>query len=146
MKKLTTLFLLVFISFDLFAEPQIPKNFFKDTDTQEHFFQYVSSDFNYSYAVWTNPYTSNNYECELHIKKSSLVKDFSMTLHIYFKSEQQMDKFIKTLHLSDIENEFNRIRKLIILNDNYPCYDKYIYNFEKPPEYINYYFDGSLLL
>ena len=138
MKKLTTLFILGFISFSLFAEPQIPKNFFKDTDTAEHYFVYVSNDLNYSYAVWSQ-YNSFSKEYTLYIEKSSLLYDNTILLEIMFSSEKNLDSFIKTIHLSDIENEFNRIRRLIISKDNYPCYNKHKYNYKNQPIKETYY-------
>lgn len=150
MKKLTTLFILVFLSIGLFAEPKIPKYYFDDSDKKEDAYTYISNDLMYCYEIQAISIDTSNFKYEICFKKRSLVYDTSMSLFIFFKTEKQLDSFINTIHLSDIENEFNRIRKQIIMvdeipNPTKPGFKKEYFNFEHRPKNIFYEVDGSKL-
>ncbi len=151
MKKLTTLFILVFLAVGLFAEPKVPKYYFKENSPKEDAFVYVGNDLLSCYEVQAiyNKVPSNlNYS--LKIQKKSLMFDITIVLNFVFETEKQLDNFCKDIHLSDIENEFNRLRKLMILNDAIPNQthkdaDKQTYDFRNKPRYIVYAIDGTKL-
>lgn len=147
MKKLTILFILVFLAVGLFAEPKVPKNY-----NDEETFSYINNDFSACYEVEASKNYSNSakYKYSLYMRKNFLFFNKSIRLNIYFENEKQLDEFIKTIHLSDIENEFNRIRKLMIMNDATPNpttkdFDKRTFDFDNPPPSIFYQIDGTKL-
>lgn len=151
MKKLTILFILVFLSVGLFAEPKVPKYFYGDSEIKEDEYIYVSNDLLYCYTV-RSTYSPSNPKLKFvfNIEKTSLMYDSSMALKIFFETEKQLDNFTKSFHISDIENEFERIRKLIILNDGKPNptridFDKEYFDYQNRPKYIFYELDGSNL-
>lgn len=115
MKKLTTLFILLFVgSLGLFAEPKVPKYFYGDSEFKEDKYIYISNDLMYCYEIQAINVNDTEYPYKLNFIKRSLLVDTSMFLAIYFENENQLDNFTKNIHLSDIENEFERIRKRII--------------------------------
>lgn len=150
MKKLTTLLFLSFLAVGLFAEPKIPKYFFGDSEIKEDSFKYISNDLMYFYEVQAGNTDTPKFKYKLKISKTSLVYDTEMALIIYFETEKQLDNYIKTIHLSDIENEFIRIRKQIIMIDEQPnptnpnFKDEY-FDCENRPKYIFYSADGTKL-
>jgi len=149
MKKLTTLFVLVFLAISLFAEPKVPKYFYDDSDTKEDEFIYVSNDLMYCYTVQAIYSPSKpRFKYILKIEKASLLYDSTMSLHVFFETEKQLDNFTKDFHLSDIENEFIRIRKLCILDDEKPNptrkdFDKEYFDYQNRPKNITYQLDGT---
>lgn len=150
MKKLTTLFILFFVvSLGLFAEPKVPKYYYGDSDIKEDEYIYISNDLMYCYTVRTTYSPSNpKLKYVFNIEKTSLVYDSSMALKVFFETEKQLDNFTKSFHISDIENEFNRIRKLIIMNDGKPNpnridFDKEYFDYQNRPKYIFYELDGT---
>lgn len=150
MKKLTTLFILVFLSVTFFAEPKVPKYYYGDSDKKENAFIYISNDLMYCYEVLATNNESQKFNYQLTLKKKSLNSDIGMNLIILFENEKQLDNFTKSIHLSDIENEFNRIRKLIIQNDESPNptdpkFAKEHFNYKNKPTYIFYEADGTQL-
>lgn len=150
MKKLTTLFILVFLSVGLFAEPKIPKYYFDDSDKKEDAYTYISNDFKYCYEIQAHTTDTPNFKYKINFQKRSLEYDSKIALLIYFKTEKQLDNFINNFHIANIENEFNKIRQQIIILDGVPnptqknFKDEY-FDFEHRPQYIFYQIDGSRL-
>lgn len=152
MKKLTTIFILLFVvSTALFSEPKVPKYYFDDSDIKEDEYIYVSNDLMYCYTVRSTYHPSYpKLKYIFSIEKTSLQYDSSMALKVFFENEKQLDNFTKSFHISDIESEFERIRKLIILNDEKPNpnridFDKEYFDYQNRPKYIFYELDGSNL-
>jgi hypothetical protein len=112
MKKLTTIFILVFMAVGLFAEPKVPKLY-----NGEDEYSYTSNNMMYYYEINAGKNADKKFPFGLHFIKYSYVGTVKITLIINFENEKQLDTFIKDIHLSDIDNEFNRIRKQLILNN-----------------------------
>ena len=150
MKKLTTLFILVFLSVSLFAEPKVPKYYFDDSDKKEDEFSYISNDLMYCYEIQAVSVNYPKFKYKLNFTKRSLVYDKTMSLFVFFETEKQLDNFINNIHLSDIENEFNRIRKQIIMigeipNPTRPDFRDEYFDCNNRPSLIFYEVDGSKL-
>lgn len=138
MKKITTIFILaaVFVVV-LFAEPKVPKMYNGDDE-----YSYISNDMLYYYEIQAGKNTDKKHPFGLHFIKYSYLGTVKVTLIINFENEKQLDNYIKDIHLSDIDNEFNRIRKQLIMNDanTRTQTDK-----EERPLWIIYEADGSKL-
>ncbi len=150
MKKNILFFLILLISLRLFAEPKVPKYYFGESDKKEDAYVYISNDFMDCYEIQALSVSTPNFSYVLKFSKTSLLYDMSMCLMVYFKTEKQLDDFINTIHLSDLENEFVRIRKLMIEHDAIPNpthvdWDKQTFDYKDKPKYIFYQVDGTLL-
>lgn len=128
MKKLTTLFILLFVGSVLFADPKFPKYSFTDDNITPYL--YVSDDCQSIYEikalVWPN-----SKKAALSFNKKSLILPTSICITIEFSTEKKLDDFIKTIDLSDIENSFNKTRQKLIKEGITPDIIKY-YPDEKP--------------
>lgn len=150
MKKLTILFVLVFLAISLFAEPKVPKYFYDNSDKKEDEFSYISNDLMYCFEILAVSVDYPKFKYKLNFTKRSLVYDTTMSLFIFFETEKQLDAFINNIHLSDIENEFNRIRKQIIMideipNPNRPTFKDEYFDYRNRPSLIFYEADGTKL-
>ncbi len=124
MKKLTTLFILIFIvSTGLFANPKIPKI--------ENYLDSLDSDFTgTNYLCYMNNSCTNFYKIfavtdtkyTLYFSNTSLVTNINITLCMNFPSERELDNYIYELDTSDLENEFRNIRKTFIKYNINPVY------------------------
>ena len=112
MKKLTTLFILVFLAVGLFAEPKVPK-MYKGEDE----YTFISNDLLHYYTIQAGKSSSKKFSYELHFIKYLYVGAVKVTIIIYFENEKQLDNYIKDIHLSDLDSEFERIRKQLISSD-----------------------------
>ena len=131
MKKLF-LFTAVFIlASGVFSEPKIPKAFEEDP------YVYVSNDFTSSYEIYYRQFSSGKFQYILSFNKRSLLYESEINLDICFETEKQFNNFIKNIHLSDLENEFIQIRKLLIDND------AYMRVIQESPYFVIYEIDGS---
>ncbi|MBO4640901.1 MAG: hypothetical protein J5710_14210 [Treponema sp.] len=111
MKKLFLFAALFILVSSVFAEPKIPKAF------EEEPYIYISNDFTSSYEIYYREFTSAKLKYLLVFNKESLINGERFNLNICFETEKQLNNFIKTIHLSDLENEFIRVRKLLIDNN-----------------------------
>ena len=150
MKKLTTLIILSFLTIGLFAEPKVPKYYFDDSEKKEDEYSYISNDLMYCYEIQAVSINYPNFKYKLNFTKRSLVYDTTISLFIFFETEKQLDNFINTIHLSDIENEFNRIRKQIIMidaipNPTKPSFRDEYFDYKNRPSLIFYEVDGTKL-
>lgn len=115
MKKLTTLFIVLFISISgLFAAPKIPKT----TETwppleyfgNENVLAYVNNSCQNVYTIWAvlepekkrYTFNFNNY---------SYVTEIEIAISLNFQSEEKLDTFLKKIDTTDLENAFNKLRK-----------------------------------
>ena len=111
MKKIFLFAALYIFASVIFAEPRIPKAF------EEEPYLYISDDFTCSYEIYYREFTSTKLKYLLVFNKESLINGEQFHLNICFETEKQLNNFIKTIQLSDLENEFTRVRKLLIDND-----------------------------
>lgn len=107
MKKLTTLFILLFIGAAVFAEPKIPEYTIKEDVVP---FLYVSNDCQNVYEIYTLVSDSKN-PLRLNFFNKSLVIPTSIYLQIEFTSKKNYDNFIKDIDMSDLEKSFILIRQ-----------------------------------
>ena len=82
MKKLTTLFILVFLAIGLFAEPKIPKTY-KGEDP----YTYIDHDFKYCYEINSGKTSSTKFNYSIYFRKISLETERRTTLIIDFVDE-----------------------------------------------------------
>lgn len=139
MKKLFIFSVLFFLAASVFCEPKVPKYYFGDSNNKDDAYSYISNDLMYCYEIQAVNTDTPNFKYKLNFEKYSLIDNSSIYLCLFFKTENQLDNFIKDIHLSDIENEFIRIRKQIINTDGKP---KYISN---KPSVVRYEVDGTKL-
>lgn len=113
MKKLTTLFTLIFLTVGLFAEQvEIPKN---TNNSEKEPFIYVNDSI-------TNMYTVSSFVNKdfygLEFSNISLTSDIFISLQITFETEKKLDDFIYKNFTSkmsyDLPNTFITIRNRII--------------------------------
>lgn len=131
MKKLFTLILASLFYFSIFAvAPKVPKMInYSDTDP----YLYMSNDClnMYSIKAIVNTDTKTS-KYQLSFINYSLVINTLISIQLTFPSEQQLDNFIKDYDLSDLENEFKKLRQSLIKNnctpDIYPAINN---DFEK---------------
>lgn len=112
MKKLTTLFILVFLSVGLFASPKIP---FESLDDEVEPFIFNSNDGLYSYSIKAGDSAYDR--VKLFFIKYSLGTNTTVSISITFDNKDIYDKFTKDFDLSEIETEFNNLQKKIIKSD-----------------------------
>ena len=108
MKKLTTLFILVFLSVGLFAEPKIPKH--TDAETAEKGYYYINDSLTNEYKIYSlinNDYSLYTFE----FSNISLINNIRINIIIRFKDEKSLDKFTSTIDLYNIDTEFSKLRK-----------------------------------
>ena len=115
MKKLTTLFIVLFISISgLFEAPKIPKT----TETWpplEYFcnnnvLAYLNNSCQNVYAIWAVLEPKRN-RYTLNFNNYSYLTDIEIDIAISFKSEEELDALINKINTADLENEFKKIRK-----------------------------------
>lgn len=125
MKKLTTLFILIFIvSAGLFANPKIPKidNYFKtlnDDYTGTNYLFYINNSCTNSYKIFAEISDNKN---TLNFSSTSLVTNIEICLCMNFPTERDLDNFIYDLDTSDLESEFNSLRSSFIKYNIKPIY------------------------
>lgn len=122
MKKLTTLFILLFVGSVLFADPKFPKYYITDDDYTSYL--YVSNDLQSIYEIKAIVYPTSKKGIFSFIKRS-LVLPTSIFITIEFSTEKKLDEFIKTIDLADVENSFNRTRQNLIRDGITPKITKY---------------------
>lgn len=120
MKKLTTLFILVFLSVGLFASPKVPKtnNSFKSSES-------LSAD---DCLVYVNNSGQNIYRLfgevtdhsTLWFSNESLVTGIKIVFAINFQDEITMDGFIAKFTTYDLERCFNELRESFMDSDITP--------------------------
>ena len=145
MKKITTIIILfaVFIC-SLFAEPKVPVySYEKDSNLKENPYFYLSNDCQNIYEVQAFYDVSSKYV--FRITNKSLITKTYIRLEILFPTKKLLDNFNKTIHLSDLENEFLRLRELLILNDALQIIkpDDKDFDFSNPPKSFYYGIDGT---
>lgn len=124
MKKLTTIFILLFIGAAVFAEPKFPK--YSITDENAVPYLYISNDCQSIYEIKATVYP-NSKKAVLGFCKKSLVLPTKINIAIEFSTEKKLDDFIKDIDLSDIEDSFVKVRQRIIKQGITPdiiLYDK----------------------
>ncbi len=120
MKKLTTLFILVFLSVGLFANPKIPKtdNYFNTLIADNNdVYSFVNDSCQNVYKIYA---VVNEKEFELHFINKSYITNVEISITIDFDNEQRLDEFIKKINTSDLEGSFISLRKYIIQLDINP--------------------------
>lgn len=148
MKKFTILILASLLFAAVFAEPKVPKYYSGDSKYKEHEYTYISNDLKYCYEIQATKIDTSKFHYQLNFSKRSLEFDTEMSLYVLFETEKQLDNFIKDIHLSDLENEFNRIRKIIIMIDEKPNptklnFEDEYFDFKNRPKHIFYEADGT---
>ena len=139
MKKLTTLILTALLCFGLFANPKIPKidNYFKslDPESNEVYF-FLNDSCQNVYTIFAVVNEENN--C-LYFKNKSYITNIEISITINFNNEPDLDEFIKKINTSDLENNFNSLRKFIIqMNINPTTFLDDNNNIEKVMYFCNY--------
>ena len=109
MKKLTTLILASLFCFGVFAAPKIPIGTLSD-DFEPYI--YMSNSGLNSYSIKAIIYPSGS--VALRFINWSLITDENVSIQIDFNDEKTFYAFTKNFDLSDIENEFSKLRKSII--------------------------------
>lgn len=106
MKKLTTLFILIFIvSAGLFANPKVPKG---NIDP----LYLLSNDCQSCYRIGAFSPTGKSYSFQF--IKYSLISDSLIAINISCKNEKEVDSIISNIDVSNLDFEFERLRKKII--------------------------------
>lgn len=113
MKKLTTLFVLIFLAIGLFAEQvEIPKNI---NNSEKEPFVYINDSITNMYTV--SAFVNNDFY-GLEFTNVSLTSDIFISLKIVFENEKKLDDFISKNFTSkmsyDLPNTFTTIRNKII--------------------------------
>lgn len=110
MKKLTTLFILIFIvSASFFAQAKIPYNSYDD-EIEPYIF--TSSDRQYSYSIRGSdaPYD----KAKLSFIKWHIPTNTNVSISINFDNKDIYDKFTKDFDISEIEMEFSKLEKKVV--------------------------------
>ena len=112
MKKLTTLFILavIFVS-GLFAEPKVPKG---NIDP----LYLLSNDCQSCYRIGAFSPTGKSYSFQF--IKYSLLSDSLIAINITCKSEKEIDSIISNIDVSNLDFEFDKLRKKLIQLDVKP--------------------------
>ena len=117
MKKLTTLFILLFVSFNLFAAPKIPKldNYTSDITKRVDFntnemLSYIDDSGQNLYKLYA---ISKENEYSFHFINKSYITFIEIEIIIHFKSEQALDTYLQKFNTMDIEKEFKDTRRIL---------------------------------
>ena len=130
MKKLTTLFILLFVGSVLFADPKFPKyDINNENDTP---YLYVSDDLQSIYEIYAFEVAKGKYT--LMFNKTSLINPTHIYIQIRFSSEKKLDDFIKDIDLTDLETSFKVTRQKIIKQGITP--DIYVYDKNDKPRKV----------
>lgn len=108
MKKLSSLFILIFLTGILFASPKIPIW----GATEDEPLIYLSNDCNnyYSIGVFTLDYKKYKFS----FIKYSLSNDALIAININCNSEKDVNSLIANIDTTNLDNEFINLRKKII--------------------------------
>ena len=119
MKKLFIFILASVFCFGLFAAtPKIPKNINYD-ETKP--FTFISNDCLNSYSIVAKIVNLKNVkEYKISFINHSLIINTLISIQISFQDEEQLNNFINNFDLSDIENEFIKLRKKLVQNNLTP--------------------------
>ena len=100
------------------ATPKIPKNINYD-DTKP--FIFISNDCLNSYSIVAKIVNLKNVkEYKISFINHSLIINTLISIQISFQDEEQLNNFINNFDLSDIENEFIKLRKKLVQNNLTP--------------------------
>ena len=139
MKKLCIFILASVFCFGLFAAtPKIPKNINYD-ETKP--FTFISNDCLNSYSIIANVVNTKKVnEYKISFINHSLLINTLISIQISFQDEKQLNDFINNFDLSDIENEFSKLRKTFIQSnlqpDIYPKTDDFYDNKNIPTSIV----------
>ena len=119
MKKITVFILASLFCFSLFAAPKIPKITLDSDEDEPDELIYVSNDLQNYYILkaWCSDISSNYHFTFI---KDSISNDILIAINIYCNSEQEIDYIISKIDTTDIDNEFTKLRKNLILLDLTP--------------------------